>query len=337
MHAYRPNHYEELGVPRDADAEAIRTAWRALAKEVHPDLSESDGSEAREAFLRLQEAYDVLRDPERRAQYDRELDRGAARAEAARVAARRPIRPKPRPMARPVAAAAPRRPVPHRSSRLLALSGFLAAIGLVLIVTAGIVVWPLLFQPDIGPIVSVNVDPNDLGRSGRGSATAVPSVPADPGILTKEADRALQAQIERVEAARKRVEAQRGELEAHKAPAGSSSSASTPSASTPSAGSAQPQAPTMLVPRAECIDRATNIVLTREGGVVMVSYDNAPPVQPRISDLGTGTILVSRIEPTNKFAIAFTRGERNSTMLLMFGQAGNLQHAITVKCSVAAF
>jgi curved DNA-binding protein CbpA len=39
MHAYRPTHYEALGVARSADAEAIRTAWRAKAKQVRPDLS----------------------------------------------------------------------------------------------------------------------------------------------------------------------------------------------------------------------------------------------------------------------------------------------------------
>src|SRR5690348_11416238 len=90
MHAYRPNHYEALGVQRHADAEAIRRAWREQAKQLHPDLSEE---ESNEAFLRLQEAYDVLRDPELRAHYDESLDREAAMADAARRAAHRPIRP----------------------------------------------------------------------------------------------------------------------------------------------------------------------------------------------------------------------------------------------------
>jgi len=70
-----------LGIPRSADAEAIRTAYRAQAKQLHPDLSEGPSNEV---FRRLQEAYDVLRDPERRAHYDDTL---------ARPAARRPIRP----------------------------------------------------------------------------------------------------------------------------------------------------------------------------------------------------------------------------------------------------
>jgi hypothetical protein len=327
MHAYRPDHYEELGVPRTADAEAIRTAYRALAKQLHPDLSEGDGGDSKEAFLRLQEAYGVLSDPERRARYDRDLDRQAAMTQAAREAAHRPIRPRPiqaraaPTAARPAAAVRPRTSSPM-SSRIWGLSGYLAAIGLVVIVTAGIALSQLLFPPEPPSITIVKVDPDSRGRAGRGGASGALQLPPDPGILTKDVDRAVQAQIARVEAARKQVEAQRGELEAHKAPSGNA---------------AQPQTPAMLVPRVECSGRGTTIVLTRESGSVKVTYDNGPPVQPRISDLGTGTILVSRIEPTNRFAVAFTRGERDSTMLLMFGQTGNLQQTINVKCTVAAF
>src|SRR5258708_29011788 len=145
MHAYRPNHYEALGVPRSADAEAIRTAWRAHAKQLHPDLSEGPSNEA---FLRLQEAYDVLRDPERRAHYDDTLARQAATEQAARQAAYRPIRPQtqtrtaPRMAPRPTAAPPPfatslGRRRPRLPSRLWGLRGYLAAGGLVVIVTAG--------------------------------------------------------------------------------------------------------------------------------------------------------------------------------------------------------
>src|SRR5258708_37983114 len=136
MHAYRPNHYEALGVPRSADAEAIRTAWRAHAKQLHPDLSEGPSNEA---FLRLQEAYDVLRDPERRAHYDDTLARQAALAQAARRAATRPIRPE------TALHMAPKAPFPPssvrgrlrpRRRRIPGLLSYLAAIGLVVIVTA---------------------------------------------------------------------------------------------------------------------------------------------------------------------------------------------------------
>src|SRR5690242_8604516 len=91
MHAYRPDHYEALGVPRTADGEAIRAAYRTLAKQLQPDLAESGSDESGVAFQRLQEAYDVLRDPEQRARYDRELARQAAMADAARGPAQRPF------------------------------------------------------------------------------------------------------------------------------------------------------------------------------------------------------------------------------------------------------
>src|SRR5256885_15145469 len=131
MHAYRPDHYEALGVSRSADAEAIRTAWRAQAKQLHPDLSEGDGgSETNEAFRRVQEAYDVLRDPERRAHYDDTLARQAATAEAARRAASRPhIKTRTAPKAPP-----PSRMPSRRPWRSLELGRFLAAIGLVVVV-----------------------------------------------------------------------------------------------------------------------------------------------------------------------------------------------------------
>jgi molecular chaperone DnaJ len=61
------DYYDILGVPRDADAAALKSAYRRRAKEVHPDCA--GGCE--DKFKELNEAYAVLGDPERRAQYDR--------------------------------------------------------------------------------------------------------------------------------------------------------------------------------------------------------------------------------------------------------------------------
>ena len=63
------DYYEVLGVPRDATEEDIRRAYRRLARENHPDVNSDPGAEDR--FKEISEAYEVLRDAEKRSQYDR--------------------------------------------------------------------------------------------------------------------------------------------------------------------------------------------------------------------------------------------------------------------------
>jgi molecular chaperone DnaJ len=62
--------YEVLGVRRDASDEELKRAYRAKAREFHPDTNQVDG-ESDERFKEISLAYEVLRDPERRARYDR--------------------------------------------------------------------------------------------------------------------------------------------------------------------------------------------------------------------------------------------------------------------------
>jgi curved DNA-binding protein len=63
------DYYEVLGVARDASAEDIRRAYRKLAREYHPDVNSEPGAEDR--FKEISEAYEVLRDAEKRERYDR--------------------------------------------------------------------------------------------------------------------------------------------------------------------------------------------------------------------------------------------------------------------------
>jgi DnaJ-class molecular chaperone len=73
------DYYRELGVKQDADVQTIKRAFRRMAHKYHPDVSRHD--DADERFKRVRAAYEVLSDPDRRAEYD------------AAEAARRSLRP----------------------------------------------------------------------------------------------------------------------------------------------------------------------------------------------------------------------------------------------------
>jgi DnaJ-class molecular chaperone len=70
--------YETLGVKKDASAEEIQKAYRALAKKLHPDLNPGN-KEAEESFKNVSSAYALLSDPDKRARFDRgEIDASGA-------------------------------------------------------------------------------------------------------------------------------------------------------------------------------------------------------------------------------------------------------------------
>src|ERR671935_132339 len=62
--------YEVLGVQKGASEDEIKKAYRKLARQYHPDRNPGD-KQAESRFKEIQEAYDVLSDKTRRAQYDR--------------------------------------------------------------------------------------------------------------------------------------------------------------------------------------------------------------------------------------------------------------------------
>jgi DnaJ-class molecular chaperone len=76
------DYYEILGVERDANKAEVKTAFRRLARELHPDVNDHD-PEAEEKFKAAAEAYEVLSDPEQRRAYDAYGQRGVRGAGAA--------------------------------------------------------------------------------------------------------------------------------------------------------------------------------------------------------------------------------------------------------------
>jgi molecular chaperone DnaJ len=69
MAASKRDYYDILGVSRNAGDDEIKKAFRRLAKQYHPDANKEQGAEAR--FIEVNEAYEVLSDPQKRAAYDR--------------------------------------------------------------------------------------------------------------------------------------------------------------------------------------------------------------------------------------------------------------------------
>ena len=63
------DYYSVLGVDRNAKEEEIRQAYRKLARQNHPDVNPGDHS-AEERFKEINEAYEVLSDPQKRQKYD---------------------------------------------------------------------------------------------------------------------------------------------------------------------------------------------------------------------------------------------------------------------------
>jgi molecular chaperone DnaJ len=68
MNPEQRDYYEVLGIPRDAEQKAIKEAFRQLALRYHPDRNKEPGAEAK--FKEIAEAYAVLSDPRKRADYD---------------------------------------------------------------------------------------------------------------------------------------------------------------------------------------------------------------------------------------------------------------------------
>jgi molecular chaperone DnaJ len=66
----KKDYYEVLGIPRTASTDEVKSAYRRLARQYHPDVAKENPKVAEERFKDLSEAYEVLIDPEKRRRYD---------------------------------------------------------------------------------------------------------------------------------------------------------------------------------------------------------------------------------------------------------------------------
>ena len=72
-------YYKIIGVEKDATQEQIKKAYRKKAKQLHPDRHQSEKEKFQKLFNELGEAYEVLKDPQKRSLYDKFGEKGAKR------------------------------------------------------------------------------------------------------------------------------------------------------------------------------------------------------------------------------------------------------------------
>jgi len=321
MIASLPDYYALLGVAPRADRQAIRAAYRALAKQYHPDSAGPEATQSAEQFVRIQEAYDVLGDPDRRARYDlecarrRDAEEGRLRQQRAAFALRRAPGMPPMP---PEPVLPPR---PRRSIRGWIFAGATAAI---VITGVGVLVEQRLerIEAERSQMTIVRVDPPRDGRPGGRDAVA-----ANISALSRDIEQLSRLQESQVEVAKSR-------LAAH---AEGDKKANAMVAALPPPSQQQHQQPSDAG-GVSCAGEGRKFSVVRESNTVSVSYNGGPLMHPIINEQGiAGMIVMSKVEPTGLISIGFIKGDKDRTILIVSDAVGNIFRTIGVDCSGAVF
>ena len=322
-----PDYYALLGVAADADQTGIRAAYRVLAKQHHPDVAGSDNAQSTENFLKVTEAYEVLSDQARRTQYDflrlqqdelyrtyqaaMEKARQAARDRAQQhfgpAAGRGGTAPRPSPPQAPGLVA--RLKSGNRADLLLWCGGMVA----VVIVTGSIVWRQHMHQPIAVVYHATPPEPPSPSRL----QSAIGASPAWKSLVQEEADLRRRAQLS---------------LPLDKdGPARPQALAVT---ARPNAGQPQSEGQSSAV---ICTGEARTFSVSRQEGVVSVSYNGAAPVNPTIEEQASGLVVLGKIGPKGRTSLVFMKGDKDRTIVIISDAVGNVFRTFGVECSAAAF
>ena len=359
--------YAVLNVPPNADEAIIRAAYRVLAKRYHPDLAIGSRTQSTEKFQLITEAYRILGNADRRAQYDEqrnwESDRHGVRREADGHAAQtdrsthRPAyeagrsrtkdRSERRFARRPYSALKYSTSIPRKAR--IAFQWFAGVAALVVVVNVAVIIGS---GPDL-PAETLQASRIDTAQPASVEAPRQPTLiekPQQPEMQYAAAQsieaeqRWRAAENEREERERQERERQeqaqiawaqeveRSRVQAERAGAGYPSTGTAPNI--PNAIALEAAAR-----KSACTaDDGTKFSITNLYGEIDVAYKGAPPVRARIDPQSQSMIALSKIVPSNAITIVLMKGERNGTMLILSDVSGNRPtRSIAAKCIGLAY
>ena len=337
------DHYLVLGVPRTADAAAIRAAYVALAKRYHPDVATGNPELAAFNFRQITDAYQTLSDPDARARYDARVqavldtertrrDQVAAAASAAKSAAKATIAEKlfgkstseaaPKalvrsPARRPFRPLLPPRPasppayLPHADAMARRRSILVGAVVLMTFIGVG---GYLVTRAVKGPGLQV------MAAETARPAEAMPAVEAKPQARPKPTPVPPVNQPSQL------------------APWGMPPSALLPGPMTGGSTTLKPVPPLNVDGQSVCVaDDGAKFAIVNRGGEPTVIYNGAPPVRASVQLADRYLVLLNNIVPSDTIIIGIKRGLETGTYIYYADTRGAIIQTVAARCEGQAY